>query len=139
MIVLIKILRIGVYSSLPLTLCKQLYSTLNCLGLRQLNPQLIAKNISNTVYILSVHRKKKKKKRKALQKTNLTANSHLITFLYVDVPSILVNSLQLDCRGDILASIRKGFIYSSCFHIHCHDSRPGAQSVREAYYSNIQM
>lgn len=63
MIVLIKILRIGVYSSLPLTLCKQLYSTLNCLGLRQLNPQLIAKNISNTAYILSVHRKKKKKKK----------------------------------------------------------------------------
>lgn len=50
--------------------------------------------------------------KKPLQKTKLTANSQLNTFLYVDKPSILVNSLQLlqlDCSSNVLASIKKKF------------------------------
>lgn len=56
-VVLIKIVRVGAYSFLPWTLCKYSYRTLNCHGLRQLNPFSIPCKISNTFCILSVHKK----------------------------------------------------------------------------------
>lgn len=133
-VVLIKIVGVGAYTFLPLTRCKYSYRTLNCHGLRQLNPLSIPCKISNTFCILSVHKKSNK-----LKKNKFNVNSQPSTLLYIVKPFISVNSLQRGCSDDMPATPRKSCIFLSCFHFHCLDSGAGTSSVREPYYSNDQI